>query len=94
LKPYYIAPEILEGRYGEACDIWAAGVILYMLLSGRPPFDGNSDMEILANIASCKFAGTTNVSDNQNSTTSRTKPVILLLAYWQDLKPGSNHFKF
>ena len=52
---YYISPEIIKGNYDEKCDIWACGVILYILLCGYPPFTGNSDKEVYNIISQVKY---------------------------------------
>jgi eukaryotic-like serine/threonine-protein kinase len=44
---YYMAPEVAHGRYGREVDIYALGVVLYEMLTGRVPFDGESTAEIL-----------------------------------------------
>jgi calcium-dependent protein kinase len=70
---YYIAPEILKSEYNEKCDIWSIGVILYILLSGKPPFYGDDDREILNSVK----AGTYSMSGPEwKAITSEAKDLI------------------
>lgn len=43
---HYMAPEILHQDYSYACDTWSAGVILYIMLCGYPPFIGKDEEEV------------------------------------------------
>ena len=57
--PGYVSPEILaagKGKgYGQECDLWSLGVILYILLCGYPPFYDENDANLFAQILKGEF---------------------------------------
>lgn len=51
----YLAPEILKRNYSHSCDVWAAGVILYIMLCGCPPFEGDDEDETFKLIENIEY---------------------------------------
>ena len=49
-SPYFIAPEVIDKKYTNKCDVWSIGVILYFLISRKKPFTGFSFKEIFNSI--------------------------------------------
>jgi serine/threonine protein kinase len=47
---YYVAPEVVLKKYDKSCDVWSVGIIMYIMLSGNPPFNGKTDDDIYASI--------------------------------------------
>ena len=54
-SPFYIAPEVIDKQYTEKCDLWSCGVLLYIFLSAKVPFNGKTNKEIFQNIKKGEF---------------------------------------
>mmetsp|Transcript_4166 Transcript_4166/g.6198 ORF Transcript_4166/g.6198 Transcript_4166/m.6198 type:complete len:251 (+) Transcript_4166:28-780(+) len=54
-SPYYIAPEVILMKYNKNIDIWSMGVVLYIMISGKVPFPGRSENEIIKNVMKSDF---------------------------------------
>lgn len=47
LGPHYCAPEVLKGEFTEKCDLWSIGIIMYFMLMGALPYDGETHEEVI-----------------------------------------------
>ena len=52
---YYMAPEVFLGKYNEKCDVWSCGVILYIILSGNPPFFDTNNEKLKEKICNIEY---------------------------------------
>jgi calcium-dependent protein kinase len=78
---YYIAPEVLREDYDERCDVWSIGVLLYILLSGKAPFDGATDEEIINNIVKGEYQMTEPIWSEISSDATKLIGKMLTLDY-------------
>lgn len=77
--PMFLAPEtILEEPVGCAVDLWATGVILYLMLVGYPPFWSSNDEFLLLSILECRFTMPSPYWDNIKAPTKElvTKLIV------------------
>ena len=76
---YYIAPEVISGKYDESCDIWSIGVIMYIMLTGFPPFYGSDDESILNHVSLGKYD--TNIDSYQSLSDDAKDLITKLLTF-------------
>ena len=78
-------PKVIEGSYTKKCDVWACGVISYILLSGCAPFDGESHQEIydaiLQGVVDFDFEAWNDISENAKDF------IRYLLTYEEEKRP-------
>jgi len=76
--PYTVAPEVIRGSYDEKCDVWAIGVITYLLLSGDPPFGGCGGPETLSQVRDNILRGAYDLEEPSET--------------WQNVSPEAKDF--
>ena len=57
--PYYMAPEMIKQEYDQQADMWSIGCIVYLMLTGMPPFNAKEDAEVLFKVSIGKYSETT-----------------------------------
>jgi serine/threonine protein kinase len=88
--PGYVAPEIINApsneniHYTPKCDVFSAGIIFYILLTGKSPFDGKSFQEILNQNKACKI-------DFKNPKLHKFPHVVSLLQKMLDVNPATRY---
>merc|ERR1719454_648604 len=75
--PYYVAPQVLAGKYDHLSDLWNCGVIMYVLLCGCPPFFGETDAEVLSKVRLGNFSF--NATDWKNVSEDAKNLIRMLL---------------
>ncbi|CAE7558530.1 CaMKI [Symbiodinium sp. CCMP2456] len=54
-SPHYVAPELIGQRYTELVDVWAFGVLMYLLMYGAYPYDGKDPKDIMIKVLTKKI---------------------------------------
>merc|ERR1712048_814008 len=75
--PYYVAPQVLAGKYDHQSDLWSCGVIMFVLLCGYPPFYGETDADVLSKVRLGNFSF--NAADWKNVSEDAKNLIRMLL---------------
>jgi calcium-dependent protein kinase len=81
-----MAPEVFNHSYTEKCDIWSAGIMLYIMLFGYPPFYGESKEEIKAKVMAMQLEFGENEEEG-NEISEEAKDLIRKMLSHDDVRP-------
>jgi calcium-dependent protein kinase len=84
---YYAAPEVLNNNFDEKCDLWSCGVIMYILISGLPPFSGANEEIVSEKIK--KGAFNFNAPEFRNVSQQAKDLIRWLLSYNPSDRPSA-----
>ena len=84
---YYMAPEVVKGIYDQKCDVWSAGVILYLMVSGVPPFNAESDDEITEKVMAMDYSFESEIFED---TTKELKELISSILVDASKRPSAS----
>lgn len=88
--PSYMAPEIVQKHEysGAKADVWALGVLLFVLLAGKYPFKGINDIDLYQKIKKCRLELPHNLSEQSKNLISK------ILRYSPSERPAASEVNF
>lgn len=72
--PHYMSPELAmrKDHYGQPADVWALGVLLFIMLTGKLPFNGDFEDDLYRRISQCKIK----ITDEYQSLSNKVKSLF------------------
>jgi calcium-dependent protein kinase len=90
-SPFYIAPEILRANYNLKCDIWAIGVMMFVIITSSYPFNGSTNQEVFGKIIEGNYKLDQEVWKNYSKDAKNF--LICLLESDVELRPSAKEAK-
>ena len=86
--PYYMAPEMIKGKFSPKSDIWSVGIIIYLMLTDKFPFVKTKEYDVFEMIENCKY--NTKLLDDCECSDEAKDLVKKILVKDPDKRPTAN----